>query len=144
MAADMQATLALEQSGLGYLHRHEPLSQSRRAGLSGAPGLGQVGCSSKQTCTSQACVLQACQGIIQQSVKGSKANGLLWPSAHQGADVDAPVEPVEEGRLLLAVARVVLVELVSAKRAHARLDAPCVAARPRASRTAPGDTGAIK
>lgn len=41
--------------------------------------------------------------------------------AHQGADVDAPIEPVEEGCLLPAVARVVLVELVRAESGHAGL-----------------------
>ncbi len=44
--------------------------------------------------------------------------GQATLQAHQSADVNAPVEPVEEGRLLPAVARVVLVKLVRAKRAY--------------------------
>ena len=42
---------------------------------------------------------------------------------HQCADVDHPVEPIEEGALLPCLVRIALIKLISAKRGHAGLDA---------------------
>lgn len=42
---------------------------------------------------------------------------------YQCADVDHPVEPVEEGALVPCLVRIALVKLISAKRGHAGLDA---------------------